>query len=174
MVPNFTSSYLWPSIRQVAESRGPPPSVPVSPPGHLPHEQLRAGSTFPAGFSLTVESSRKVCLTGILKRYRKSSCGFFPAVGRNRTLLKLIVLHSPEFSSGISQQRNLLPHPMSLSNMDWVPSPRSQQQISHNEKLLERGQESSICNSNPFVQSNQVVTFDGLIQGEAFNIFHRN
>ncbi|XP_027391842.1 ankyrin repeat domain-containing protein 26-like, partial [Bos indicus x Bos taurus] len=50
--------------KKVAEGRGPPPSVPVSLPGHLPHEQLRAGSTFPAGFSLTVESSRKVSDSG--------------------------------------------------------------------------------------------------------------
>ena len=48
IVPNFTSSCLWPSIWQVAEGRGPPPSVPVSPLGHLPREQLRAGSSFPS------------------------------------------------------------------------------------------------------------------------------
>ncbi|XP_055281962.1 ankyrin repeat domain-containing protein 26-like [Moschus berezovskii] len=30
-----------------------------------------------------------------------------------------------EFSSGISEQRSSLPQPMSLSNTDWVPSPRS-------------------------------------------------
>ena len=34
---------------------------------------------------------------------------FFPAVGRNQTLLTLIVLHSVEFSSDISEQRNSLP-----------------------------------------------------------------
>ena len=116
------------------------------------------------------QSPQGQVLTDILKRCRN----FFPAVGRNQTLLKLVVLPSAEFSSGISQQRNLLPNLMSLSNMDWVPSPRSQQQISHNEQLSGRARESSICNSNPFVQSNQVVTYDGLIQGEAFNIFHRN
>ena len=158
----------------MAEGRGPTPSVPVSPPGHLPHEQLRAGCTFPAGFSLTVESSRKVCLTGILKRCRNAPCGFFPAVGRNQTLLKLIVLHSAELPSGISEQRNSLPCPISLSNTDWVSSPRSYQQISCNGKLSGRAQESTICNSNPFVCISQVGTYSGLVQGETFNIFHSN
>ena len=33
---------------------------------------------------------------------------------------------------------------------------------------------SSIFNSNPFVCNSQAVTYNSLIQGEAFNIFHRN
>jgi len=74
---------------------------------------------FPAAFFLTTPQGQ--VLTVVLERCRD----FFPEVGRNQTLLKLVVLPSAEFSSGISQQRNLLPHPMSLSNMDWVPSPRS-------------------------------------------------
>ena len=104
MVPNFTSSCLWPSIRQVAESRGPPPSVPISPPGHLPREQLRAGSTFPAGFSLTAESSRTGVNWHPLEVQECSPWDFFPETGRNQTLSKLIVLHSEELSGGISSR----------------------------------------------------------------------
>ena len=104
MVPNFTSSYLWPSIRQVAESHGHAPSMPVSPPGHLPREQLRAGSTFPAGFSLTAESSRTGVNWHPLEVQDCSPRNFFPAIGRNQTLSKLIVLHSEELSSGISSR----------------------------------------------------------------------
>ena len=174
MVPNFTSSYLWPSIRQVAESHGHAPSMPVSPPGHLPREQLRAGSTFPAGFSLTAESSRTGVNWHPLEVQECSPWDFFPAIGRNQTLSKLIVLHSEELSSGISEQRNSLPCPISLSNTDWVSSPRSYQQISCNRKLSGRAQESTICNSNPFVYSSQVGTYNGLVQRETFIIFHRN
>ena len=80
---------------------------------------------FPAGFSLTVESSRSGVHWCPLEVQECSRWNFFPAVGRNQTLLKLTVLHSAEFSSGISEQRNSLPQPMSLSDTDRVPSPRS-------------------------------------------------
>lgn len=47
--------------------------------------------------------------------------GFSPAVGENQTFLRLVVLHSAELSSAVSEQRNLLPHPMSLSKTERVP-----------------------------------------------------
>ena len=140
----------------------------------FPMNSSELAPAFPAEFSLTVESSR----TGVNWHPQEvqecSPWNFFPAGGRNQTLLKLIVLHSEGLSSGISEQRNSLPCPISLSNTDWVSSPRSYQQISCNGKLSGRAQESTICNSNPFVYSNQVGTYSGLVQGEAFIIFHWN
>ena len=96
----------------------PSPSVPISPPAPWTAQNRLQLSQL---CSPSQQSNQGQMLTGILERCRI----FFPAVGRNQTLLKLVVLPSAEFLSGISQQRNLLPHPMSLSNMDWVPSPRS-------------------------------------------------
>ena len=82
MVPNFTSSYLWPSIWQVAEGRGHPPSVPVSPPGPLPHEQLRAGSSFPSW--VLPESSRTGVKWRPLEVQECSPWNFFPAIGKTK------------------------------------------------------------------------------------------
>ena len=121
IVPNFTSTCLWPSIWQVAEGRGPPlPLCPSALQSTCPMNSSELAPAFPDG-SPSQRSPQGQVLTGIFERCRN----FFPAFGRNQTLLKLVVLPSAEFSSGISQQRNLLPHPMFLSNLDCVPSPRS-------------------------------------------------
>ena len=59
---------------------------------------------FPAGFSLTAESSRTGVNWHPLEVQECSSWDFFPATGRNQTLSKLIVLHSEELSGGISSR----------------------------------------------------------------------
>ena len=86
-MPNFTSTCLW----QATEGRGSPslcarqPSSPTAQ-SWLQLSQLRSPSQ---------QSPQGQVVTGVLERCRS----FFPAVGRNQTLLKLVVLPSAEFTS---------------------------------------------------------------------------
>ena len=110
---------------------------PSSPPAPVNSPELTPA--FPTECSLTVESSR----TGVNRHpWEAQGCypwNSVPAAGRNQALLKLIVLHSPEFSSGISEQRNLLPHrnPSQTwtGSHPWGPSSRSPTMKSSQEEL---------------------------------------
>ena len=141
---------------------------------HLSREQLSWLQLSQLGSPFTVESSRTGVFNWHPLEVQECSPWIFPAAGRYQTLLQLTVLPSAELSSGISERRSSPPHPVSLSDTDRVPSPRSQQQISHSKKLSGRARESAICDSHPFVYSSQVGTHHGLTQGEAFNILGRN
>ena len=147
-----------------------PPSVPVSPQCTCPVSSSELAPFFPAGFPLTVESSRTAGFDWRPLEVQECSLWIFPAAGRYQTLLQLTALPYAELSSGISERRSSPPPPSVPLRHGPGPLP----EVPAADLPQRKARESAICNSHPFVCSSQVGTHHGLIQGEAFNILRRN